>query len=30
MRVHTMDGQEYRLPSHLNDFQFGMYVHLIN
>jgi hypothetical protein len=30
MRVHTIGGQEYRLPDHLNEFQLLMYVHLIN
>ena len=30
MRVRNIDGQEYWLPNVLNDFQLGMYVHLIN
>jgi hypothetical protein len=30
MTVYTINGQEYRLRDNLNDFQFEMYVHLIN
>ena len=30
MRVRNIDGQEYWLPNDLNDFQLGIYVHLIN
>lgn len=30
MRVRNIDGHEYWLPNVLNDFQLGMYVHLIN
>ncbi len=30
MRIEIVDGQEYRLPSQLNEFQTQMYVHLIN
>lgn len=30
MRIYNIDGQEYWLPNQLNDFQFEMYVHLIN
>ena len=30
MKTYTVDGQDYRLPGELNDFQLKMYVHLIN
>ncbi|MBC8507755.1 MAG: hypothetical protein H8D34_23050 [Chloroflexi bacterium] len=30
MNVITVDGQDYRLPGSLNDFQQAMYIHLIN
>lgn len=30
MKKYEIDGQEYWLPSRLNDFQLQMYVHLIN
>jgi hypothetical protein len=30
MKVVTIDGNDYRLPNELNDFQQDMYVHLIN
>jgi hypothetical protein len=29
MRIQPIDGQNYRLPNELNDFQLKMYVHLI-
>ena len=30
MKIHKIDGKAYRLPNELNDFQFEMYIHLIN
>lgn len=30
MIMMTIDGRDYQLPGSLNDFQLGMYVHLIN
>jgi len=30
MKVYTIGGQDYLLPAVLNDFQQGLYVHLIN
>ena len=30
MKIHTINGNEYRLPGGLNDYQLQMYVHLIN
>lgn len=30
MKIHSIDGCEYRLPNELNDFQLDMYTHLIN
>lgn len=30
MRIRTHEGRQYRLPNELNEFQEGMYVHLIN
>ena len=30
MKVQTIGGRDYQLPNELNDFQIGMYVHLIN
>ena len=30
MKVESIDGRDYHLPGGLNEFQFQMYVHLIN
>lgn len=30
MKVHTINGKEYRLPGNLNDFQRDLYIHLID
>ncbi|ORC38342.1 hypothetical protein B4O97_00875 [Marispirochaeta aestuarii] len=30
MRIQKIDGQDYKLPNNLNNFQLEMYVHLIN
>ena len=30
MKVHTIGGRDYRLPSNLNDFQRDLYIHLID
>jgi hypothetical protein len=30
MKIIEIDGRKYRLPNGLNDFQFQMYIHLIN